>query len=48
MSWTSIDTELCNECRPEDHKVLSTLILGYPKFKYLRAVDRDPMRVKWL
>jgi len=33
---------------PENHKVLSTLILGYPKFKYLRAVDRDPMRVQWL
>ena len=32
---------------PPDHKVYSVLILGYPKFKYLKAVDRKPMRVRW-
>lgn len=33
---------------PAGHKVFSTLILGYPKLTFLRAVDRDPMRVRWL
>lgn len=32
---------------PEDHKVYSALILGYPKLKYLRAVDRQPIEVTW-
>jgi nitroreductase/NAD-dependent dihydropyrimidine dehydrogenase PreA subunit len=32
---------------PDDNKVYSVLILGYPKFKYLRAVDRKPIRVTW-
>jgi nitroreductase len=32
---------------PDDHKVYSVLILGYPKLKYLRVVDRKPIRVTW-
>lgn len=32
---------------PVDHQVFSVLIMGYPKIKFLRGVDRLPMRVKW-
>lgn len=32
---------------PHGHKVFSVLILGYPKLKFLRTVDRKPMRVRW-
>jgi nitroreductase len=32
---------------PPRHKVYSVLILGCPKLKYLRAVDRKPIRVTW-
>ncbi len=32
---------------PPRHKVYSVLILGYPKLKYLRAVDRKPIEVTW-
>jgi len=32
---------------PPGHKVFSVLILGYPKLKYLRTVDRKPMEVRW-
>ena len=32
---------------PADHEVFSVLVLGYPKFKFLRAVERKPLRVKW-
>jgi nitroreductase len=32
---------------PPNHKVYSTLVMGYPEFKYLRTVDRKPMRVRW-
>jgi nitroreductase/NAD-dependent dihydropyrimidine dehydrogenase PreA subunit len=33
---------------PPGHKVYSILVLGYPKLEFLRAVDRKPMRVRWL
>jgi nitroreductase len=33
---------------PAGHRVFSTLILGYPKLTFLRAVDRNPMQVRWL
>ena len=33
---------------PPGHKVYSILVLGYPKLKFLRAVDRKPMKVRWL
>ena len=32
---------------PQGHQVYSIIILGYPKLKYLRAVDRKPMAVRW-
>ena len=32
---------------PENNNVFSVLVLGYPKFKYQRAVDRKPIRVRW-
>lgn len=32
---------------PPHHQVYSTLILGYPKLKYRRAVDRKPITVSW-
>ncbi len=32
---------------PDDHTIGSVLILGYPKQKYLRSVDRIPMNVRW-
>ena len=33
---------------PPGHKVYSILVLGYPKLTFLRAVDRKPMKVRWL
>ncbi len=32
---------------PEGHQIQSVLIVGYPKLKYLRRVDRNPIRVRW-
>ena len=32
---------------PAGHEVFSVLVLGYPKFKFLRAVDRRPLKVAW-
>ena len=32
---------------PAGHKIFSVLIMGYPKFKYLRSVDRKPIKVRW-
>jgi nitroreductase/NAD-dependent dihydropyrimidine dehydrogenase PreA subunit len=32
---------------PDDHKVFAVLVIGYPKFKYLRAVDRKPIKTRW-
>jgi nitroreductase/NAD-dependent dihydropyrimidine dehydrogenase PreA subunit len=32
---------------PSGNKVFSVLVMGYPKVKYLRAVDRKPIRVRW-
>jgi hypothetical protein len=32
---------------PSGHQVYSIIILGYPKLKFLRAVDRKPMDVRW-
>ena len=32
---------------PEGHEIQSVLILGYPKLKYLRLVDRKPLSVRW-
>jgi len=32
---------------PPKNKIFSVLALGYPEQKYLRAVDRRPMKVRW-
>jgi nitroreductase/NAD-dependent dihydropyrimidine dehydrogenase PreA subunit len=32
---------------PDGNQVYSVLVAGYPKIKYLRAVDRKPVRVRW-
>lgn len=33
---------------PPGNKVFSIIVLGYPKLKYLKTVDRKPMKVRWL
>jgi nitroreductase len=32
---------------PEGNTIYSVLILGYPKLKYRKAVDRKPIKVTW-
>jgi nitroreductase/NAD-dependent dihydropyrimidine dehydrogenase PreA subunit len=32
---------------PEGHEIQSVLITGYPRLKYLRSVDRNPIKVRW-
>jgi nitroreductase/NAD-dependent dihydropyrimidine dehydrogenase PreA subunit len=32
---------------PEGNQVFSVLVIGYPKFKYYRTVDRRPIRTRW-
>ncbi len=32
---------------PKGHEVLSVIILGYPKLRYLRTVDRKPIKTRW-
>lgn len=32
---------------PAGHRVFSVIILGYPRLRYLRAVDRKPIAVRW-
>ncbi len=32
---------------PEGHQVLSVLVMGYPKIKFLRAVDRKAIKTRW-
>ncbi len=32
---------------PPGHEVFSCLIMGYPKFKFLKTVDRRPIRTRW-
>jgi nitroreductase len=32
---------------PQDNKVFSVIVLGYPELKYLKAVDRKPIDVRW-
>jgi nitroreductase len=33
---------------PAGHEVFSVLVLGYPKHKFLRTVERKPLKVKWV
>jgi nitroreductase/NAD-dependent dihydropyrimidine dehydrogenase PreA subunit len=32
---------------PPDHKVFDTMILGYPKLKFMKTVPRRPIKVRW-
>ena len=32
---------------PDGHEVYTTLILGYPKIKFFKTVDRKPIKVTW-
>jgi nitroreductase len=32
---------------PPGHKLFDTLILGYPKLRFLKTVPRKPIRVRW-
>jgi nitroreductase len=32
---------------PKGNQVFSVLVIGYPKFKYYRKVDRKPIRTRW-
>ena len=32
---------------PAGNKVYSVLVMGYPKLKFLKTVDRKPMKVQW-
>jgi len=32
---------------PDGHEVYTTLILGYPKIKFFKTVDRMPIKVTW-
>jgi hypothetical protein len=32
---------------PKGNQVFSVLIAGYPKFRYLRTVDRRPIKTRW-
>jgi hypothetical protein len=32
---------------PKGHGVYSVIVLGYPKLKFLRTVDRKPTAVRW-
>ncbi len=33
---------------PEDHEVITSMIIGYPKFKYRRGIKRELKEVKWV
>ena len=33
---------------PEGNKVYGILVLGYPKLKFLKTVDRKPAKVNWV
>jgi nitroreductase len=35
-------------CIPEDQEVVTSLIIGYPKYKYLRGIKREIKSVQWL
>ncbi|MEW6187637.1 MAG: nitroreductase family protein [Thermodesulfobacteriota bacterium] len=32
---------------PAQHKVFDTMIMGYPKFKFLKTVSRNSLKVRW-
>jgi hypothetical protein len=33
---------------PEENKVVASMIVGYPKYKYKRGIKRDLKSVKWI
>jgi nitroreductase len=33
---------------PDDHEVITSMIIGYPKYKYQRGIKRELKSVKWL
>lgn len=33
---------------PEDHEAVISIILGYPKYKYMRAVKREKKNIHWI
>jgi NAD-dependent dihydropyrimidine dehydrogenase PreA subunit/nitroreductase len=33
---------------PEDNEVVASMILGYPKHKYIRAIRRQPKTITWI
>jgi nitroreductase len=33
---------------PTENKVYSVLVLGHPKLKFLKTIDRKPMQVEWV
>jgi ferredoxin len=35
-------------CIPDTHEVITSLIIGYPKYKYQRGIKRNLKSVKWL
>lgn len=35
-------------CIPENHEVITSIIIGYPKFKYQRGIKRNLKSVKWI
>jgi nitroreductase len=35
-------------CIPDNHEVVTSMIIGYPKYKYLRGIKRNLKSVEWL
>jgi nitroreductase/NAD-dependent dihydropyrimidine dehydrogenase PreA subunit len=35
-------------CIPDNHEVVTSMIIGYPKYKYLRGIKRGLKSVQWL
>jgi len=35
-------------CVPKNHEVITSIIIGYPKFKYQRGIKRNLKSVKWI
>jgi hypothetical protein len=33
---------------PEENEVVASIILGYPKFKYQRAIQRQLKSITWI
>jgi nitroreductase len=31
---------------PEHHRILNTMIMGYPRLEYLKTVDRKPIKTR--